>query len=305
MSKKLVLRADDVGYTEAFDMGVVRAIDEGLITSADVMLDCKHSVEALKMLKERPWIALGWHRHLWGWPVAGAENVPSLVNAAGRFFWGHDEYAQGDAAYEDCIKEFEAELALCLRIYGKYPVTASATIFEGKRPIDRAMIDICKKYDIKLNIDNHSNEDQTPVMPEMGPFNPEYHKLNYRYGPGGFTVKRTVRVNNQRLADFESFQPLERIKSMTWRNEEETLSYSVHPGYLDDFILAESSYNIHRVKELQDIVSPELKRWVIENEIELVSTYDVLNGTREYQKHLAEINSPVWIENIRKVKLAE
>ena len=65
MRKRLIVRADDVGYTELYDLGVYKAIQEGVVTAADVMLDSPHTVEALKWLKERPWISIGWHPHFW------------------------------------------------------------------------------------------------------------------------------------------------------------------------------------------------------------------------------------------------
>ena len=50
--KRLVYRADDIGYTLAFDLGAFKGMDEGIITSADVMLDSPHTEEALLWLKK-------------------------------------------------------------------------------------------------------------------------------------------------------------------------------------------------------------------------------------------------------------
>ena len=66
---KLIIRADDVGYTKIHNLGTFQTIDEGVVTSADVMLDCPGTVDALEQLKERPWISVGWHAHFWGAPV--------------------------------------------------------------------------------------------------------------------------------------------------------------------------------------------------------------------------------------------
>lgn len=72
---------------------------------------------------------------------------------------------------------------------------------------------------------------------------------------------------------------------------------SWHPGYCDEHIMVESSCNLHRCKELEAAVSPELKRWVTENKIELVNQRDVLYGTSEFQDHLKAVGSPLWIGN--------
>ena len=39
MRKRLVYRADDVGYTHVFNEGTFLALDKGIVTSVDVMFD--------------------------------------------------------------------------------------------------------------------------------------------------------------------------------------------------------------------------------------------------------------------------
>ena len=87
------------------------------------------------------------------------------------------------------------------------------------------------------------------------------------------------------------------MMALEWTEEEETFMYGWHPGYCDDYILAESSCNIHRCKELEAATSEAFKRWIIDNKIELVNQRDVLNGTNEFQDYLKSIDSPLWIGN--------
>ena len=68
MRKRLVFRVDDIGYTPAYDMGVFKVLEAGIGSSADVMFDSPDTVEALKKLKDMPWLSVGWHRHLWESP---------------------------------------------------------------------------------------------------------------------------------------------------------------------------------------------------------------------------------------------
>lgn len=85
MRKRLIYRCDDVGYTESYDLGIFKVLEAGIGCSADVMFDAMHAKEALKKLKEMPWVSIGWHRHLWERPVLDAKEVPSLVDEIGRF----------------------------------------------------------------------------------------------------------------------------------------------------------------------------------------------------------------------------
>lgn len=47
-----------------------------------------------------------------------------------------------------------------------------------------------------------------------------------------------------------------------------------HPAYLDDVILENSSYQIHRVKELSILVNPEVKKAVEAQHLTLGSVKD-------------------------------
>ena len=60
---KLVIRADDVGYSAVNDIGAFEALEQGVATAADVMLDAPHAPQALERLRQMPWISVGWHPH--------------------------------------------------------------------------------------------------------------------------------------------------------------------------------------------------------------------------------------------------
>ena len=61
--KKMIVRADDVGYSDVCNIGTFKSIEEGIVTSADIMPDAPGIVDALNRLKEMPWISIGWHSH--------------------------------------------------------------------------------------------------------------------------------------------------------------------------------------------------------------------------------------------------
>ena len=73
-----------------------------------------------------------------------------------------------------------------------------------------------------------------------------------------------------------------------------------HPGYPDNYILDESSCNVHRVREPDAIISPKLRQWIIDEKIMLMNQRDVINRTSEYQDHLREIDSPLWVGGYRR-----
>jgi predicted glycoside hydrolase/deacetylase ChbG (UPF0249 family) len=72
---------------------------------------------------------------------------------------------------------------------------------------------------------------------------------------------------------------------------DKTFMFSRHPGYLDDYVMAESSVTIPRVKDVEALCDPRLRAFIKENRIELINHRDALYGTHEYQNHLKSIHS--------------
>ena len=73
---KLIMRADDFGYTEEFNRGTIEAVRNGIITTVDLMLDTPGTLDAMERIKEFPWVSVGWHGgHCWGRPVADPDEL--------------------------------------------------------------------------------------------------------------------------------------------------------------------------------------------------------------------------------------
>ena len=283
MRKRLFFRVDDLGYTQAYDLGAVRAFDEGIASSADIMLDSPHTVEILQWVKERPWLSIGWHRHLWESPVLPPEEVPSLVDERGRFKWGHRHPERmAEATYEDAYKEFMAEAELCYFITGRYPDVAGAR--DKDIPLEKAFKDVLDKLGIVYGHYSTAPDHRNKTVCA------EKYKDLKLFSANAFPPTYD-------LAHFHEYDPIKTMTGLKWTDAEETFFYGWHPGYCDSHIMAESTCNLHRCKELEAAVSRELKDWVIREKIELVNQRDVLYGTREFQDHLKAINSPLWAGN--------
>ncbi len=289
MRKRLVFRVDDCGYTPIYDLGTQRALTEGVGSSADVMFDSPDTIEMLKWLKDKPWISVGWHRHLWESPVLPPEEVPSLVDENGRFKWGHrKQYLMKEATYEDAYKEFDAEMQLCYEYLGRYPVVAG-TRGGSDIPLEKAFLDIVNKYEIAHGVFSTLDDGvRFPVVADDKWKDRKYYSVNIQPDPKiGFD-----------LAYFKDYDPLQKMIALEWTDEEEIYFYGWHPGYVDDHIMAESTCNLHRCKELEACCSQEIKDWIITNKIELINQGDAIYGTNDFQDHLKEINSPLWIGNM-------
>ena len=75
----------------------------------------------------------------------------------------------------------------------------------------------------------------------------------------------------------------------------QTVITAWHPGYLDPYVMAESSLQQPRVIDVAALTSDKLKQWIIDQKIELINHRDALYGTHDYQNHLRHISSPLWL----------
>ena len=57
----VIVNADDLGMSEEVDRGIFDALDRGIVTSASVMVDGPHAVEAVRLAKRRSDVSLGIH----------------------------------------------------------------------------------------------------------------------------------------------------------------------------------------------------------------------------------------------------
>lgn len=289
--KKLIMRADDVGYTPAYNLGTFDAIDKGVITTADVMFDVPGTQEALEALKERPWISIGWHPHFWGKPILNPSEVPSMVNEEGKFKYRHDQGLKKTSKFDEVYKESKAQMALCYSILGRFPDTT--WIKDDGSEFEAARKQICDEYGIVYNFADKPDREGN-LVPALD----KWQSLNIYMPNQPATVYKTCYAEN--YSDRMAYNP---VKYFTDDEDgllaHETVLTAWHPGYLDSYIMNESSLHEGRPMDAAAMMDPDLKKWIIANKIELVNHRDAIFGTHEYQNHLAAIDSPLYIGNMK------
>ena len=281
---KVVFRADDVGYTDVHNIGTWKTIEEGVVSSVDLMLDTPGFEDACKYLKDKPWISIGWHAHFWGRPVLDPSEVPSMVNEEGKFKWRKDKKLMMEVDYDEAVKECRAQIERLKELTGRIPLTGGV----GRGPLGEAMKTVCDEYGIHYGFSGGLGYGKRVIEPKE-----EYKHLNIQEWVD-HSGKHHKTLN---VVDFPFYDPVGAIMEMPI-DDSIIWVRSQHPGYLDDYVLAESSCTIPRVKDVEAYCSPVLKQWIIDNKIEIINQHDALYGTNQYQDHLKEINSPLWIGNM-------
>lgn len=288
---KLVIRADDVGYTDVCNIGAFESIDNGVVTSADVMLDCPGTEDALRRLRDYPWISVGWHAHFWGAPVCDPSDVPSLYDPARQGFRKGLPMLK-DVDYDEALAECRAQLERCVRILGKAPDVSGHGM--GDAPMSRAMAKVAEEYGMKTNF---------LALPAF-PGRPAEKWDGKKIISAPFTAYKDLETDS--LTEIEKYDPIkfytEDEMEMLKLPDSATVMHTWHPGYVDYFVYRLGDYGpsarnfiTARVVDVHALCSQEVKGWLREHKIELVNFRDALNGTNEYQNHLRSTGSDLYI----------
>ena len=264
---KLVVKADDYGYTKTYNDGTLEAVENGIVTIVDLMLDTPGVEDAIERIKDYPWISVGWHgSHFWGSPVADPKLLPSMVDPeTGKFRFRKDSSLKKEVKYEEAYIECKAEMEKCIKLLGRVPDIARV---RDDSELELARKAICDEYGI-----NYTYEQKIKRL-ENG---------SHPYAAAE-TKDPAIRA---------TYDPVQYITSCPT-----DLDYAItvwHPGYLDGLIANESSFKEVRPMDVAALCSPEIKQWIIDNQIELVNIRDALYGTRDYQYHLKSIGSPLYV----------
>ena len=252
--KRLLLRADDLGYSEAVNCGIAKTVRDGLIRSVGLMPSMPAARHGLQLLAGLD-VCLGQHTDICvGPPVSDPAAIPSLVGADGMFKSSRTyraAHARGEdfVVLEDAVTEAEAQYQRYLDLVGEKPryfgghAVASETFFQALRVV----------------AERHGLKNCPPSFAKAGP------------SVGG----RPVCICAMHSMD-PDYDPVQSLKDAV-AAASDTLPniYICHPGYLDDFILRSSSLTVNRTREVEMLCSPDMRAWLAGQDLQLI-TYDDL-----------------------------
>lgn len=246
--KRLLLRADDFGFSEAVNHGIAKTVREGLIRSCGVMMDMDATAHAMRLVSDMP-CCFGLHCNVSvGWPVCEPEQVPTLVDKDG-FFRTSREYRQAAedfASVEDLCRELTAQYRRFVDLFGKQPAYFEAHAVK------------CRNLGTALE----------RVAAENGLF---YQPSFSDFTLGG-TYVTNLPVDNM-APDYDARAAIKR--ALAGAEDGSCCLYVCHPGYLDQYLLEHSSLTLARAKETEILCDPAIRRWLEEQGFRLVN-YDDL-----------------------------
>lgn len=253
---KLIVNADDFGYTRAVTYGILDAYKKGIVTSTTMMCNSPHIDMAVEIAKQNPELGVGIHLVLTcGKPIC--PDVFSLMQENGSFH--HQSNIFSYATVEDIEKEFTAQIE---RFYSTGLIPTHLDSHHNVHGHERALpivIKLAERYGLPLRRANNEV------------------KIDELYGG----VLRTNLMLREFYGDGVSVDTIEK-QLLKVAEIEQTVEINCHPGYIDETLISQSSYVDHRVKEFSILTSDDVKEMVKKLDIELISykQLKIINETR-------------------------
>jgi predicted glycoside hydrolase/deacetylase ChbG (UPF0249 family) len=248
MGKRLLLRADDLGFSEGVNCGIAKAVQDGLIGSVGVMPNMEAAEQGINLIKGNK-VCIGQHTNICvGKPLTDPALIPSIVGENGEFKTS-SEYRSAKEDFvvlDEVILEIEAQYQRFKELTGREPgyfeghAVASMNFFKGLEIV-------ASRHGLRYLAFNFDGSDVT-------------------FG------KEKMYLHMESMKP--DYDPLRALKEITY-HEDGVDMFVCHPGYLDAYILKKSSLTMPRPMEVEMLCSAEAKEWIAGNHIQLV-TYDDL-----------------------------
>lgn len=132
--RRLIVNADDLGRTRGINAGIFESHRDGILTSATLMVSCPAAREAAEELEQVPRLGVGLHLVMaGGTPVLPPAEIPSLVDATGRFPTRPEGVRE--AAPAAVLAEARAQLALFQELTGRLPTHFDSHYHSHRIPV--------------------------------------------------------------------------------------------------------------------------------------------------------------------------
>ncbi|MCP1224104.1 carbohydrate deacetylase [Sebaldella sp. S0638] len=260
---KIVINADDFGYSKAINLGIIETHRNGILTSATMMANMYGFDHGIELMKENPKLGIGAHLTLTcGKPIL--DNVDSLTDNNGNFkslktYKENSDTADLDQLYEEWSAQISRLLLAGVRLthLDSHHYVHS---FEKHCKVSEAL---AKKYDLPLrncfDIEKNITDKnilKTDIFWNLFNF-PEMKKMDFSYEYIKQDLHKIIRENAEIYQKYMSVEG------------------SCHPGYIDSQIYFGSSFNLARMREVEMLCDPDIDNILREHGFEYCKYSDL------------------------------
>ena len=274
--KRIILNADDFGRHKCINEAILKGVTQGCLRSASLMAVGPAFDDAVHICHEHPELGTGLHLTLIdGRPVLPADEVPSLVTAAGCFYADHNaflkQFLRGRVRLDDIRRELTAQLQK-MQAAGLQPDHIDS---------HQHMHVLPGIIDIALNLAKNAGIPalRIPTAPLSAPEGFLSDGIGAFIGRAGLHTLAAMARRKARRAGLyapEHFTGIVAgnavdqayLKTILDHLPEGTTEVMLHPGTNNLLLQAECNWDHDFVKELEAITAPEIRDLMTRNHIE-------------------------------------
>jgi Uncharacterized protein conserved in bacteria len=244
---KLIVNADDFGYSRAVNYGITDAHNLGIVTSTTAMVNMKEFDQAVMLAKENLKLGVGIHLNLTTGKALTEANK-TITDPKGNFLKISD---LKEKIYEINLNEIETEFEEQIEKFLKAGLIP--THFDSHHHVHMLprIFDIFIKLALKYNVPVRTFKDKKDKLKELKIKSPDLFINNFHGEEISIDFIKNIIKNH--------------------KNTNKIIEIMSHPGYVDDTLIKKSSYNINRIKEQKILTSKELIEYIKNNQIELIN----------------------------------
>ena len=265
---KLLVQGDDFGFTKAVTYGIVDAIDNGILRNTGLFANMPAAELAVSFMADRPQACFGIDFNLVSGPsVSDPKEIPHLVDENGEFIrsgvrihderWKTEEGRREMFPYDEVYKEIRAQYDRYVELVGRKPGYL---------------------HTHSLSHENYLKAIRKVAEDEGVPFS---HDLQEKYN--FFTTRKLSKVVSK-AATNKVFDPVDQLNKNPLQLvkdnadlllQQEYVLIGGHPGFVDAELLGLTTLSLERTRDHEMDTSEWIKNWVKENNIELITYYDL------------------------------
>jgi len=285
--KRLIVNADDFGFTRGVNAGVARAFETGILTSATIMANGDAFEDAVDIARANPGLGVGCHLSaVGGRPVAPARDMGSLVDGDGMLPATLTQLmiklARGQVRSADIEREFRAQVERVVGA-GITPTHLDSHKHSHTHPhVMRALARVAREFRIEFV--------RNPFESVFAPLRAgataraksrvylKQYALSAAVAVRATSFKRLAREYGLRTPDFffgvrlTGLLDSEALQSLIRSARKGTTELMCHPAVYDaELEQARTRLKREREQELAALTDPALRRLIDEQGIKLIS----------------------------------
>lgn len=252
---KVIINADDFGYTEAINYGIIDCYTQGVLTSATLMANMPGFEHAVNLAKHHPGLGVGVHLVLTCESPVG-EGYSYITAKTGQFHnqkqYQEDAMLFNEYGMIEVYQEWECQIEKVLRSGIKPTHLDSHHHMHITSPqlFDIAQM-LALKYQLPLRVFDHQ---VTQQVKHVAYFERDFDHV-------GKKSVDLLHKNQYYQSLYQKIKQYDSVEIMT------------HPGYLNRYIMQRSTWLNERVGQVEELIDSQFVRLLREDQDVQCATY--------------------------------